>query len=434
MVDRGGAELDRQPHPLPRPELVAVQAQAEPGGAARLEHRPALLGGEGAGLAEGVDPAAARRAGGEHLAADERHVGVGVGLELGRDDVGAEEGDVVGELRRHLAGLRFRGDVEAVARLDLDVGDPGAQALGPAQLGEALELRHARGAGRLRGHPDPARLVGRAGHPRGELLGAVAGEDQVRVAVDEAGHDAAAAGVDPIVGVDPGPLDRDHLPVLEDDGGVAQLAQRPLAAQARLVGDQQADVVDRERGSPGAAVAPVVAAERRDRARSSVSTSSLTWAPSRTTNSPPTITLVTSAAVAAKTIEAAAVSGVIPARRTPSAGEVDEIGEPPAFDRPRLGPADRPLPVAPSPPRAAPPRPGCRARAARGARRARSPGPPRRGRSPPASRCRPRGARRPRAAPRRARCRRRGCARWSGRGRRSRPPRRAARGRGRSGG
>ncbi len=52
-------------------------------------------------------------------------------LVLGRDDVGAEEGDVVGEPRRDLAQPPLGLDVEPVARLDLDRRDPG-----PARLGE----------------------------------------------------------------------------------------------------------------------------------------------------------------------------------------------------------------------------------------------------------------------------------------------------------
>ena len=69
MVDRGGAELDREPHARARPELVAVDAQPEPGGAAGLEHGARLVGVERALLAEDVDPAGERRAGGEHVAA-----------------------------------------------------------------------------------------------------------------------------------------------------------------------------------------------------------------------------------------------------------------------------------------------------------------------------------------------------------------------------
>ena len=254
VVDRGRPQLDREAHPLPRPELVAVQAQPEPGGPARLQHRPALVGVEGPDLAEGVDPAGVRRAGREHLAADQGHVGVRVGLELGRDDVGAEEGDVVGDPRGHLAGLRFVGDVEAVARLDLDVGDPGADPLGAPRPREPLELGRVGPPRRLRGDPDAARLVCLARHPGGELRRAVAGEDEVGVAVDEAWHHAAPAGVDPGVGLHPGPLDRDHPVVLEDERGVAELAQLALA-EGRIAGDEQADVVDRERAHRAAPLA-----------------------------------------------------------------------------------------------------------------------------------------------------------------------------------
>ena len=102
MVDRGGAELDRELHAGARAELVAVDAQAEPGGAARLEHGARLVGVERAVLAEDVDPAGERRAGREHVAGDERDVVVGR-LVAGRDDVGAEEGDVVGQLGGDLA-------------------------------------------------------------------------------------------------------------------------------------------------------------------------------------------------------------------------------------------------------------------------------------------------------------------------------------------
>ena len=68
-----------------RAELVAVHAQAEARGAAGLEHRARLVGVEGAALAEDVDPARVRRAGGEHLAADELDVVVGAALVLGRE-------------------------------------------------------------------------------------------------------------------------------------------------------------------------------------------------------------------------------------------------------------------------------------------------------------------------------------------------------------
>ena len=90
-------------HARPATELVGVDAQAEPGVAARGEHRPGLVGVERAALAEDVDPAGERRAGVEHLAADELDVVVRAVLVLGRQQMGAEEGDVVGQLRGDLA-------------------------------------------------------------------------------------------------------------------------------------------------------------------------------------------------------------------------------------------------------------------------------------------------------------------------------------------
>ena len=185
--------------PGPGSELVAVHAQAEAGGRARLEHGPRLVGVERALLAEDVDPAAVRRAGGEHLAADELDVLVGAALVLGRDDVGAEEGDVVGQPGRHRTAALLGGDVEPVAGLDLDVGDAGAQRLARGARPPARRARRCRGSRRLGGHADPAGLVRRARHPRRELVAAVAGEDEVRVAVDEAGDHAAPGGVEALV-------------------------------------------------------------------------------------------------------------------------------------------------------------------------------------------------------------------------------------------
>ena len=67
-----------------------------------------LVGVEGAAVAEHVDPARVRRAGVEHRPGDERDVGVGVVGELGRHDVGAEEGGLVGDARRRRAATAPR--------------------------------------------------------------------------------------------------------------------------------------------------------------------------------------------------------------------------------------------------------------------------------------------------------------------------------------
>ena len=70
------------------------------------------------------------------------------------------------------------------------------------------ELRGRSGAGGGHGRQDAARLVRRARHARHELVAAIAGEHQVGVAVDEAGDDAAAGGVDALVAGRAARLDR----------------------------------------------------------------------------------------------------------------------------------------------------------------------------------------------------------------------------------
>ena len=107
-----------------------------------------------------------------------------VGVLLGHD-VRAEERRLLGELPRHRQAARLVVDGQPVAALDLHRG--GAL---PAHLvdqpGDVRgELLVGRGAGRGDGGADAAGGVRRPGHPGGELLGAVAGEHQVRVRVDE---------------------------------------------------------------------------------------------------------------------------------------------------------------------------------------------------------------------------------------------------------
>ena len=60
MVGRRAPELDGELHARSEPELVGVQAHAEPGRSTRLEHGAALVGVERAVLAEGIDPAGVR--------------------------------------------------------------------------------------------------------------------------------------------------------------------------------------------------------------------------------------------------------------------------------------------------------------------------------------------------------------------------------------
>ena len=242
VVDRGGAELDRELHAGPGAELVAVDAEAEPGGAARLEHGARLVGVERAVLAEDVDPASERRARGEHVAADERDVVVGRLVVRGHD-VGAEEGHVVGQLGGDLAAAALGLDVEPVAGLDLEVGDAGAARLRLARGGERRELASEAARVASVGDADAAGGVGRARHPRGELVAAVAREHEVRVGVDEARDHAPARRRRSARRPRRPHARRRRRAVLDDERGVADEAERALAERL-VVGDEQADVVD----------------------------------------------------------------------------------------------------------------------------------------------------------------------------------------------
>ena len=222
-----------------------MHAQAEAGSAARLEDPARLVRVEGALLAEDVDPARVRPAGLEHLAADELDVFVRAALVFGRHRVGPEEGDVVGELAGHGARAPLGLRLEPVARLDLEVRDPGPERLGAAGAGEPAELVLGGVAGRGGGDPDPGRRVRPARHAGGELVGAIPGEDDVRVAVHEARDDAAPGRIESLVAGRARPFDRGDRVALDHERGVADEPKRPLA-QLRLAGDEETDVVDDE--------------------------------------------------------------------------------------------------------------------------------------------------------------------------------------------
>jgi hypothetical protein len=172
-----------------------------------------------------------RRAGGEHRAGDQGDVLVGPARVLGRDDVGAEERRLRGDLGGQPQAARLVLDRQPVPALDLH----GGRAL-PPHLGEQADqpvpqLGVGRPPGGGDGGADPAAVVAGTRHPGLELGRPVAGEDQVGMAVDEAGDHRPAADVDAVVGlgcVRRGP-DPDDGPVLDDEGGVRHDAQRTVA-------------------------------------------------------------------------------------------------------------------------------------------------------------------------------------------------------------
>ena len=92
------------------------------------------------------------------------------------------------------------------------------------------------------------RATGR--HARGELGGALACEDEVRVAVHETGHHGPPAHIDALVssGRPPRYTHPRDPPVLDHERGVTQDPQRAAVTERRVVGDQFADVGDERRG------------------------------------------------------------------------------------------------------------------------------------------------------------------------------------------
>ena len=202
-----------------------------------------------------------------------------------------------------------------------------------------------RRSGRLGGHADPAGLVRRARHPRRELLGAIPGEDQMGVRVDEAGDHAATPGVEVLVAGGAGRLDGAHRPVLDHQRRIAHEPQRPVA-ELRVVGDQQPDPVDHERAH-GEPLVCETSRHRRRRSRRAARPRrrSPRACPRSTTCRPDTITDRTSAALAAKTAAASAFSAL--GAREPNALEIDrdQVGDRVRLDSPGVGPADARVPL-----------------------------------------------------------------------------------------
>jgi hypothetical protein len=295
VIGRCAPELDRQLHAGPVAELVRVQSSAEAACDAGLQHRSALVDVECSHLAERVHPPGMRRDGVEHVGAHVVHVVVRTPLELRRHHVGAEEGGVLGEALGDVKTASLVGFGEAVPRLDLQGGDAGACGFGAAQRRESLQFGVGCGSGGIDRGSDAACLVRRTRHARGELVAPVAGEHEMRVAVDESGDDTAAARVDAPIGDGSGGFDRHDHPVGDHERHVAQGPERPLAERG-CVRHQQPDAVHDER-APAAHLGvqflhhPVIASARSQAPAmdelSDPATSIEVWRASRTTTAPP---------------------------------------------------------------------------------------------------------------------------------------------------
>jgi hypothetical protein len=115
--------------------------------------------------------------------------------------VGAQERGLGGDLGGQPEGPRLVLDGEPVAALHLHRGGALTAHLREEGPQPGAQVVVGRRPGRGDRAADPAAVVPGARHPRLELPGPVAGEDQVGMAVDEAGDHRAPAHVDPLVGV-----------------------------------------------------------------------------------------------------------------------------------------------------------------------------------------------------------------------------------------
>src|SRR5208282_2602865 len=195
-----------EPGPARQDELLGVDLDAEPESERRAQEPLGLADGEESGLAEDVAVAGEPlpRDAGKGVVDQPVDVGIGPGAVLGRDRVRSKEG-------RHEAksgATSKSGDEaekaqlalrrESVAGFHLDRGRPptahpsepgaggGEEVLvrGPAS-GSHGRVEAAAGAGDLG--------VSHSSDLERELEGPVAGKEDVRVRVDEPGHDGAAA-------------------------------------------------------------------------------------------------------------------------------------------------------------------------------------------------------------------------------------------------
>lgn len=208
VIGGQGAIAGRQRGAAEIAQLFGMQLDRQAMPVRGLEHALGLRRREADALAERIDriDQSFLRQCRQHGVADQRDVVVGAIGVFGRQGMRAEEGRVHGhairlpEPPRDAQLLALGGEVQAVARFDLDRGD----ALGQQRLEPRRGLREQRvfvgGAGGPHGRHDAAAgacdfLVAGAGEPHRELVGTLAAIDQMRVAVDQAGRDPRAVGI-----------------------------------------------------------------------------------------------------------------------------------------------------------------------------------------------------------------------------------------------
>ena len=149
----------------------------------------------------------------------------------------AEERRLGGDLGGQAQAPRLVVDGEAVAALHLDRRRALPRASPRRVRPGGRAGRRRRRPGRGDGGRDPAAVVPGPRHPGLELAGPVAGEDQVRVGVDETGDDGPPPDVDPGVGVRRGGrrADPGDGPVLDDQRGAGDEPSGPSPRVGSLV-------------------------------------------------------------------------------------------------------------------------------------------------------------------------------------------------------
>jgi hypothetical protein len=248
MVGRQCTEAGRQFGAMLVAQLLGVDLHRQPVGARRFEDLPRLRRREGDVLAEHVHRF------GQAFGGDGRNhhvahlVGVFLRLAAWRNRVCAEEGGhhvdpaFLAQRARHLQLLAFVGQGQAVAGLDLDRGHAFGTHRQQARPAFAGQLFRGGSTGGAHGGDDAAAGTGDLGIADAlqallEFVGAVAGVDQVGVAVDQAGRDPAAFAVDAggrlQVGIAAGRADVDDAAVGAGQDAIADDTQ-PFAIE----GDQ----------------------------------------------------------------------------------------------------------------------------------------------------------------------------------------------------
>jgi hypothetical protein len=251
VINTGRAQLDGELNGWSRAELVPVQPETQPRGPSGKQHRTSFVDAERvrrSRFAEDVDPTRQGRRAGEHRPGDQVDVARPVALPLGRHDVSTEEGGLGCELPRDEKAADLLRDAEAIAALDLH----GSSSLG-AHLGDPASYQRGQlvgggRAGRVDRAGDAASVVWLAGHPSDELGTPVAGKDQVRVGVYEAGDQGSPVEIDlPIGGrggaCRSGPGD----PLLVHNHRSAGLNTEAVVTRA-VAGDQFADAGNDDAG------------------------------------------------------------------------------------------------------------------------------------------------------------------------------------------